>query len=41
MTVRHGRNVGPILEGLSEIANVAGNVFVSLYGERNDGLKKI
>ena len=39
MTVRHGGYVGPILEGLAEIANVAGDVLVTLYRKGNDGLK--
>ncbi len=39
--VRHGLDVGARLEGLVEVAYVAGDVFVTGDGEGNDGLWKL
>jgi hypothetical protein len=36
--VGHGNDVRTALEGLVEVADVAGDVFVSRDGEGNDGL---
>ena len=36
--IRHGLDIGPLLEGLVEVADVARDILVSGDGEGDDGL---